>query len=117
MISFPLYDTIVSTIQVSPDKDEPIDKNKLIKWIHSLDQDGYNKVYALIRYYGLNNLNEQNTIPFNGYFSEENELIFDIDKFPLLLQQILFHFSKLHIQHMKYVQKIEKIRKKSNDNK
>jgi hypothetical protein len=118
MISFPLYDTLVSTIQISPDKDEPIDKNKLVKWIQSFDQDGFNKTYALIRYHGLNDNNQEpDNIPFGGYFSENGELLFDLDRIPNTLQQVLYQFSKLHIQHMKYMQKIEKIRKKSNDNK
>lgn len=117
MISFPLYDTLISNIQLSPDKEENVDKTKLIKWVNTFDQDGFNKIYALIRYYSLNDPTQQkDCIPFQGQILE-NEFIFDLDKIPHLLQQILFHFAKLHLQHMKYIQKIEKFRKKSNDNK
>lgn len=100
MTSFPLYDTLYSTVQ---DRTESVDKAKLVKWIHNLDQDGKNKVYALIRYFSIN----QTPIQFC------EELTFDLDKFPILLQNILYEFVQLHIQHMKDSQKIEKIRKKS----
>jgi hypothetical protein len=115
MTTFPLYDTLINTVQAS--QEEPVDKNKLVKWIHTLDQDGKNKVYALIRYFAFNHnlVQEPEIIPFGGHFSE-GELVFDLDKLPLLLQRVLFEFSKLHIQHMKDIQKIEKIRKKSSMN-
>lgn len=105
MTTFPLYDTLYSVVQ---DRQDTIDKLKLIKWIHSLDQDGKNKVYALIKYFNMNHNSDINGVYINS------ELTFDLDKFPIILQHILFEFTKLHTQHMKDLQKIEKIRKKSN---
>jgi hypothetical protein len=115
MTTFPLYDTLVSTIELSPDKNEPIEKSKLVKWIHALDQDGKNKIYALIRYYGLHHQSAQpqaELLPFGGQFVN-NDLTFDLNAFPPTLQRILYEFAKLHIKHMKYVQRIEKIQKKN----
>lgn len=104
MTSFPLYDTLYSSVQ---SYNTPIDKPKLIRWIHSLDHDGKNKIYALIRYFCIHQkLNMDN-------FILDTDLNFDLDKFPNILQHILFEFTKLHIQHMKDSQKIEKMRKKS----
>lgn len=117
MSSFPLYDTLYYTVELNPAKDEPIDKNKLIKNISSMDTDGHNKIYALIRYYSINNHPQDiEIIPFSGHFVND-DILFDLDKFPLLLQHILLEFTKLHSKHMKYSQKFEKIRKKSSDNK
>lgn len=110
-LSFPLYDTIASSVS----SDTDVDRNKLVKQIHSLDQDGKNKVYALIRYHCQKHMNEPlptTVLPFHGQMVD-NELVFDLDRFPIQLQQILVEFCKLHIKHMKYNQKIEKIRKKS----
>jgi hypothetical protein len=116
MTTFPLYDTLVSTIQLSPDKDEPIEKAKLVKWIQGMDQDGKNKVYALIRYHALRHPPHDSTdiLPFGGQFVQ-NELTFDLAVFPHVLQRLLLEFAKLHMKHMKYVQRIEKMQKKSPD--
>ena len=115
--SFPLYDTLITAVQSLPESEiQIVDKSKLVKWIHSLDQDGKNKVYALIRYYDLNHYhlktNESEILPFGGHFVN-NELTFDLNRFPLVLQHILFEFVKLHLKVMKDSQRIEKIRKKS----
>lgn len=114
--SFPLYDTLINTVSNQSNQEiEPIDKPKLVKWIHALDQDGKNKVYALIRYYDLNHppLHPVSEIlPFAGHFVN-NELTFDLNNLPLMLQRILFEFAKLHLKHMKDTQRIEKLRKKN----
>jgi hypothetical protein len=110
-LSFPLYDTLLSMIESTTD--ESVDRNKLVKQIDSLDQDGKNKVYALIRYYNhKEDSSSSNILPYEGQMVE-NDLIFDLDRFPSHLRVILWEFCKLHIKHMKYNQKIEKIRKKS----
>jgi hypothetical protein len=108
--TFPLYDTL---IQKAAQSDVEIDKSKLVKWIHSLDQDGKNKVYALIRYYELNHAHPASEIlPFGGHFVN-HELTFDLNQFPVELQVILVEFTKLHLKHMRDSQRIEKLRKKS----
>lgn len=114
-VSFPLYDTVLSGFDdFESIKNEPVDRSKLVKNIHALDQDGKNKVYALIRYYDNQKQEEEPSygLPFNGQFIE-NELIFDLEHFPNPLQHILMEFTRIHLKHMKYAQKIEKIRKKT----
>lgn len=60
MSSFPLYDVLFVTVQSQTRSEfKTTEKNKLIKNIQTLDQDGKNKVYALIRYYELQNQNGQ----------------------------------------------------------
>ena len=116
MTSFPLYDILSTTIQEqSCNELKSSDKTKLTKHIQILDQDGRNKIYALIRYHALNDqANQENSeiIPFGGY-ALNDELIFDVDRLPLKLQHILLEFTKIHTKHMKDNQKIEKMRKKS----
>jgi hypothetical protein len=112
-LSFPLYDTLATSLIETPESE--IDLTKLVKQIHSLDQDGKNKVYALIRYHCQKHMNEPlptTVLPFDGQ-KVDNELVFNLDRFPRTLQVILAEFCKVHIKHMKYIQKIEKIRKKS----
>lgn len=120
MASFPLYDTLMTTVaSCLEDSKVTVDKAKLLKAIQSLDLDGRNKVYALIRYYDLNHESLQSPnelLPFGGYFVN-NELTFDLNQFPLTLQLVLFEFTKLHMKHMKDIQRIEKMRKKSPINK
>lgn len=114
MDSFPLYDTLLHDIKTKEITElDTQDRLKLIKWINnSLDLDGKEKIYALIRYFELNETNAMTEIiPFNGKFIE-GELTFELENFPILLQHIIFNFSKLHIQHMKDQQKIEKKVKK-----
>jgi len=114
MSSFPLYDIVSNNIIQNQIK-EAVDKVKLIKCINnSLDQDGRNKIYALIKYYSVNKDYIDAKIPFEGVL-EYDSIIFDIDKLPNDLVIILSEFSKMHIQHMKDLQKIEKIRKKNNN--
>lgn len=113
MSSFPLYDVLITTVQSQTISElKSTEKNKLIKCIQTLDQDGKNKIYALIRYYGLNQSENSEIIPFGGY-SVNDELIFDLERFPLELQYILLEFTKLHSKHMKDNQKFEKLRKKN----
>ena len=112
-LSFPLYDTVVSNIDLDAIQNDTVDRSKLVKTIHALDQDGKNKVYALIRYYDNRSREELSyTLPYNGQYLD-NELIFDLDRFPNPLQHILVEFTQLHLKHMKSTQKIEKIRKKT----
>jgi len=112
MNTFPLYDTLLSDVKDKKDL-ETIEKTRLAKWINqNLDQDGRNKIYALIRYFELNDDEKKSDIvreiiPFGGKYSN-GELIFELDGFPNVLLKILYSFTKLHIQHMKDQQKMEK---------
>lgn len=113
MESFPLYDTLYNDVKDKKSLDQT-EKTKLTKLINqTLDQDGKNKIYALIRYFDLNyesisvSGNVREIIPYNGRYVN-GELIFDLDNLPDILQKILSGFTKLHIQHMKDQQKMEK---------
>lgn len=106
-MSFPLYNTLLQSITGTNSGEETVDKVKLIKSINQMDQDGHNKVYALIRYYCINNNVSMTEMNWN-----DDEFTFNLDKFPVELQQVLSEFGKLHTKHMKHIQKLEKIQNK-----
>lgn len=88
-MSFPLYHTL---LQKSNNIDtNSLDKNKIIKYINQMDQDGMNKIYALIKYHSLIQKCE----------FDSNNLVFDFDVFSEELQKIIWEFVKIHIKYMK----------------
>lgn len=111
-VLFPLYDTLNAKVS-NKDLSQGIDKTKFLKGIQTLDQDGLNKMYALIRYHEQLQTNPQIKtirIPFNGKYID-GELTFDLDDIPNQLQHILFEFIILHLEHMKRMKKMEKEKK------
>lgn len=116
----PLYDTLLSSIRDQKNPLEPSELKSLIKKIHTLDQDGMEKIYVLIRYHDMISTQENHSsssiLPFDGkiYFDESvnNDVIeFDIEFIPPILQRILYNFVQLHLKHMK--QQIERKKKSS----
>lgn len=100
--SFPLYDNMMNGL---PKKKLLIkEKKDLVVNIGKLDNQGMNLVYTLIRYYFNNSEQEDNNrnccLPYEGEFINE-DIQFDLEKFPLELNQLLFKFVKLHLQKMK----------------
>ena len=99
MSKFPLYDSLSKDLSV---KDLTITQKKLfIKRIANIDKNGHELIYALIRMYQVEN-NEENTsftLPYNGIFVD-NDINFDLDKFPISLKQILFKFLSVHMDKM-----------------
>ena len=117
MFSFPLYNTLETRIAqktTEPDNDtNPVNVVKsadFIKGVQSLDQDGLNKIYALIRYYDQLHNTERTEIPFKGKIID-GELTFDLENIPIKLQNILYEFILLHLEHMKRIKKLEKEKK------
>lgn len=116
----PLYDTLLSSIRDQKNPLEPSELKNLVKKIHTLDQDGMEKIYVLIRYHDMistqENYSSSSILPFDGkiYFDESinNDVIeFDIEIIPPILQRILYNFVQLHLKHMK--QQIERKKKSS----
>ena len=107
MSKFPLYDNLYKNVD---DEDLSLnDKKNFLKRIKKLDENGQELIYTLIRFYEIeNNENDKNNnLPYNGIFVD-NDINFDLDKFPLKLKQILFKFSKFHLNKMKEEKQIEK---------
>lgn len=107
MSEFPLYDSLSKNI--SENDLSVSEKKAFIKRLEKIDREGHELVYALIRMYQMVN-NEQNTsftLPYNGKYIN-NDISFDLDKFPISLKQILFKFLSVHIEKMKEERTIAK---------
>lgn len=99
MSNFPLYDTLLTDISsgdlLSKQKDE------LIKLIKSLDTEGVERIYIIIRIYQLENNNDKNmyTLPYGGKYVK-SMCKFDLDVLPLQLKHMLYKFVKIHKKTM-----------------
>jgi len=100
MSKFPLYDSLSKNIK---NKDLSFSqKRSFLRKIDKIDTHGHELVYALVRMYQIENGvdNTSFTLPYNGSFIN-NDIKFDLDKFPNKLKQILYKFLGIHLDKMK----------------
>lgn len=100
MSNFPLYDNLKKDLS-----DEEIttkQKDKFMKLIKDIDMNGQELLYALIRFYQIENSDDKSTfkLPYNGKFVK-NDMQFDFNDFPNKLKHILLKFIQIHIKSMK----------------
>lgn len=96
MTSFPLYDSLIKGIST---KNLLVkQKNELISNIINFDQSGSELIYTLIRFYGKND-NNDSELPYEAE-KVDGKVVFDLEKMPNKLKQILYKFSVLHIENM-----------------
>jgi hypothetical protein len=93
MNSFPLYSVLSENI---PKKDLTIpEKTDFMKKIIELDVDGYELIYALIKYYYIQDKGNAMSIPYKGTVLK-NAVKFNLLDFPSQLKQILYKFILMH---------------------
>jgi hypothetical protein len=102
--NFPLFDLLLEKT-----KDEPLSQTDLIDFIENvrkLDKIGFNHIFIIIRIFSIKNVptnNSVNDLPFSGQCIEESRLEnktdvkFDIRNFPNKLNQMLYYFTKIHL--------------------
>lgn len=100
MSNFPLYDNLLKDLE-----NTPINKNKFIKLVKEFDNNGYEIIYALIKFYQCKNKNDSNisnisNIPYGGKYNK-NEVKFDYNEFPDNLKKILYKFTIMHTKIIK----------------
>jgi hypothetical protein len=99
MSTFPLYDTLCNDInskEYEKDLTATLKKN-MIKKIESLDQDTIELIYALICHYQEQFKESDNCIlPYQGKYTNETDISFDLDLFPNKLKHILLKFINMH---------------------
>jgi hypothetical protein len=103
MINFPLYDTLIKNIKTKRDLSKK-QKNKFINDLKLLNDKGIELIYLLIRIYHINNDNKNMTeysLPYSGIYDDNQDIIFDLEKFPINLKRILFDFQEIHLKTMK----------------
>jgi hypothetical protein len=94
---FPLYDTIYDTLEPSMLLSDItlLEKTFVMKQIKKYDPTIHERIYALIRYHQLKNSNDTSQIPYEGKIFRNN-VIFDIDKLPIILKRIIHRFCKVN---------------------
>ena len=95
-MDFPLY-TSLSTKLSSRDL-TVAQKTYFQKQVESMSESEHELIYALIKAYNIAQENKASlTLPYGGKFVK-NDLVFDLEKFPNKLRQLLYKFICLHDQ-------------------
>jgi hypothetical protein len=99
MSKFPLYDSLCKN---NLKTDLSLNQKRLfVKRISTLDNEGHDLIYALIRMYQIETKEEMDTsVPYKGEISDTN-ILFQVDNLPISLKRILFKFASAHIEKMK----------------
>jgi hypothetical protein len=98
MSIFPLYETLFSSMGdiVELKREE---RQKIVKSIAKLNQDGHHKLYALLMYHCFKNKLE----PFWDTTTQATSasIQLDFNNLSPILQSIIRDFCELHLKHMK----------------
>jgi hypothetical protein len=97
MSKFPLYDSLSKN---NLKTDLTLNQKRLfVKRISSLDNEGHNLIYALIRIYQIENNKEETNIslPYKGEVLD-TDILFDVDNLPINLKRILLKFVSVHME-------------------
>ena len=99
MSKFPLYDSLYKEAE---DKATSSPRIKFfLSKINSLDQDGYELVYVLIKIYYLKHNDDSGIVwPYNGKYVNKTDISFDFNTFPNKLKNMLYNFLQAHIKKM-----------------
>ena len=100
MNTFPLYDNLNKDL---PKEEMPLKhKDKFMKLIKDIDQDGADLIYTLIRVYQINNEEDKSIfkLPYGGKFVK-HDIKFDFQELPNELKYILYKFIQIHTKKMK----------------
>ena len=102
-MTFPLYDILIKDIV---DEDLSIDnKKKLIELIPTLNDKEHQHIFALIRVYSLKHNSRQTfDIPYDGQ-KNNKQVIFNLDKIPNIIKQMIYKFVNIHIDKIKEEEK------------
>ncbi len=104
--NFPLYDLLINKTN-----DEPLSQTDLIHFmenVRKLDKTGFNHIFVIIRIFSIKNTPNNgsvniNDLPYSGQRIDESRLEnktdvkFDIRNFPNKLNQMLYYFTKMHL--------------------
>ena len=100
MSNFPLYDNLIKDL---PEEEITVkQKDKFIKLVKDIDDYGSELIYALIRFYQLENSEDKSTfkLPYGGKYVK-HDMKFDFNELPNQLKHILFKFIQIHIKTLK----------------
>jgi len=90
--NYPLYDILKKEAQQYLHVDKKILRNVFIETLQKMEQDEFDIIFILIKINA--NLSEKNSlIPYDGIKKETNDVVFNFNKFPIMLQRILYSFA------------------------
>jgi hypothetical protein len=103
--NFPLFDLLTEQTQdVTLSQPDLMD---FVQNVRKLDKKGFDLLFVIIRIYSIktsvNNSPNLSDIPYSGQkmetgeFNNKMDVKFDIRNFPNKLNQMLYHFTKLHL--------------------
>ena len=100
MSNFPLFDNLNKDL---PNEEITVkQKDKFIKLVKDIDEYGSELIYALIRFYQLENSDDKSTfkLPYGGKYVK-HDMKFDFNELPNELKHILLKFVQIHIKTLK----------------
>jgi hypothetical protein len=99
MNKFPLYTNLSKEIKSKRDltiKQKEDFMNKIL----IIDDDGAELLYTLIRFYYIEETNDQSCdVPYKGILNKKS-IKFDLENFPFKLKHILYKFVNMHLDKM-----------------
>jgi hypothetical protein len=99
MSDFPLFNVLNNNISTKKDL-TVAEKNDFIKKIQSLDVDGFELIYALIKYYYIQKENGSLlSMPYNGVIIKD-KIQFNLLDLPIPLRHIIYKFICMHKQKL-----------------
>ena len=109
MSNFPLYYSLIN--EKNRDVLTFAQKEEFINIIKTLDNNGHELIYALIRTYQLENSEDKSTfkLPFGGKYVK-NDMKFDLNDLPDILQIMLYKFVVIHEKSLAEEKLLEKNR-------
>jgi hypothetical protein len=100
MSKFPLYDSLYKDAEETDLTASQ--KKSFITKVQTIDSDGYELLYALIRFYQVevDGVNTKFDIPYSGKYVNKNDIEFDLTALPNKLKRILYKFIQVHIKKL-----------------
>lgn len=99
MSNFPLFNVLNNNIPLKKDL-TVVEKNDFMKKIQTLDIDGFELIYTLIKYYYIQKENGSLlSLPYNGIINKDN-IQFNLLDLPIPLRHIVYKFICIHKQKL-----------------
>lgn len=93
MSTFPLYTTLISNL---PERDITLlEKKKLLQMIETLDEEGHELIFALIKSYQHDHGNDLG-LPYKAQIQKDSVIAFNLMDLPPQLRRLLFKFAGMH---------------------
>jgi hypothetical protein len=106
MSSFPLYDSLYNSKEISKKDLTNAQKQEIVDKINTFDENGRNLVYALIIFHNIKETADTHSysLPYSGTCEEikkgKENVTWNLNDLPTPLKHILYRFVLMHSQTM-----------------